>query len=239
MTPTLTSALRRGAALLALGVLVGAQPYSVSFDRSGTLSLAPAAAEARNGDDDRGGDDHGGRGGDDRGDDDRGGHDDDDRGSDDRGGRGGDDRGDDDRGGRGKDDRGDDDRRGRGRDDAPGDDRGGRRASLQDGGRIEIENGRFERKDAFGTTIEERPATPADLALLNRAGGAGAPGRPLGGGVVSELEVSATGIEVTYTDGWKEEIEAGRYELKDGFNRTVIERPATQDDRARLFGAVR
>ena len=40
-------------------------------------------------------------------------------------------------------------------------------------------------------------------------------------------------------DGFKEEIENGRYELKDRRGRTIVERAATADDRARLFGAAR
>lgn len=56
------------------------------------------------------------------------------------------------------------------------------------------------------------------------------------GGVV-KAEMEGQSIEVTYTDGWKEEIEHGRYELKDPSNRTVVERPATQDDVDRLNSA--
>lgn len=42
---------------------------------------------------------------------------------------------------------------------------------------------------------------------------------------------------MTYADGWREELENGRYELKDAQNRTVVERPATQQDHDRL-GAI-
>ncbi|MSU91377.1 hypothetical protein GE300_17490 [Rhodobacteraceae bacterium 2CG4] len=114
---------------------------------------------------------------------------------------------------------------------------------LSDGTKIEIENGIFERKDATGRTIEERPATAADLALFGLAGGSVDGERPHGtrdgGGIVAKLEVSGGNIEITYTDGWKEEIEGGRYELKDALNRTVVERPVRPADRDRLFGAVR
>ncbi len=41
-------------------------------------------------------------------------------------------------------------------------------------------------------------------------------------------------IEVVYPDGYKETIEAGRFEMKDPRGRTVIERAATAEDRARL-----
>lgn len=117
--------------------------------------------------------------------------------------------------------------------------------TFADGTKIEIENGIFERKDATGRTIEERPATAQDRALLASAHGrntaANAPGRDhnRGGGVVAKFESNGTDIEVTYTDGWKEEIESGRYQLKDSHNNTVIERPATSSDYARLAAASR
>jgi hypothetical protein len=203
-----------------------------------------------------GGEDDGGRGrgGDDRGDDDHGGR-----------GRGGDDRGDDDGRGRGRggDDRADDDGRGRGRggDDRAsddhrgksgrrGDERGVAKAEIEgdkievtfpDGTKQEIEDGRFEQKNAAGRTVVERPATPEDFSQLRAAAtGLGVPvGRAssrVGGAAV---EVSGQNIEVRHTDGWKEEIEGGRYELKDPNNNTVVERSATSDDRSRLEGLLR
>ncbi|PTM81453.1 hypothetical protein [Cereibacter johrii] len=241
-----TRNLLKTTALVTLSGVMTLAPWSVSFDASrGFVSVHDAVAQAKGGDD-RGGDD---RGGDDRGGDDRGG---DDRGGDDRGGgrHGGDDR---------DKDRDEDDRsRGRGRSGA--DDIDGPRArskddaheaTLRDGSRIEIENGRFEMKNPAGRTIVERPATPADVRLLERARqGAtlasarkpqAAPARrgAGGGGVVAKLEISGRNIEVTYSDGWKEEIENGRYELKDDLNRTVIERPARRADRERLMTAAR
>ena len=47
-------------------------------------------------------------------------------------------------------------------------------------------------------------------------------------------EQSDGNIEVTYSDGTKEEIESGFYERKDANGRTVEERPATQADVNRL-----
>ncbi|WP_304620136.1 hypothetical protein [Paracoccus sediminilitoris] len=44
---------------------------------------------------------------------------------------------------------------------------------------------------------------------------------------------------MTYSDGWREELENGRYELKDAQGRTVIERSATPQDRARLASFTR
>lgn len=249
------------ARLVLAASLFAAAPYGLSYDpASGLIALEKSLAMARDGNrgggDDNGGDDDHGRGGDDDRDDDHSGGDDDDDddngGSDDRGGRG---RGGDDDRGRGGDDDGDDDHSGRNDD---GDDRGrgqargrgddddsGIEVTLSDGSRIEIEDGRFERKDAAGRTIEERPATRRDYARLQQAGTASGGGRIgpngsiRGGGTVAKLETNGRNIEVTYSDGWKEEIEAGRYELKDASGRTVIQRPARPSDRARLFAAAR
>jgi len=228
--------LKRSTVMLTLAGVLSFAPYHLAFDAgTGLVVLDPALAFAKGGDDDDGddgGDDNGG----DRDDRDDRDDDDDDR-DDDRSGRGGDD-----------DDDGDgDDRRGRGSDDA-------NEATLSDGSRIEIENGRFELKNPSGRTIVERRATAADYDLLNQAkagttlslrqaapqaGSAPQRNGKRGGGVVSKLEVGGANIEITYTDGWKEEIENGRYELKDAQNRTVIERPARDADRQRLFSAVR
>ena len=254
---TFSQTLMRSAALAALAVAFAAAPAGLKFGGGKLVQLGHGAAFAKDGGDDRGGDDSGGgRGG--GGNSGRGGGDDsgggnsgrgggDDRGGGNSGRGGGDDRGGSNSGRGGGDDRGGSNSgRGGGNDDRGGDDRGGDDAhevTMPDGTRIEIENGRFQRKNARGRTIEERPATARDRALLNRARAktASVPQRTRtgGGGLVAKLEVSGRNIEVTYTDGWREEIENGRYELKDNLNRTVVERPATQSDRSRLFSAVR
>lgn len=148
MTFTRGTMLTMTAAALALAAL----PVTIrpADDRPG-LTLAPATALARRGADDGPGDDSGrDRDRDDRvepGDDrDR----DRDRGRDRR-----DDRGDDRSGRR----HGGEDRRDGRRDDR----RGGIEVTLPSGERIEIRNGRFERKDRFGRTVEERPARPGDF----------------------------------------------------------------------------
>jgi hypothetical protein len=183
----------------------------------------------RGGDDDRGGDDHGGRGGDDdRGDDDRGrGGDDDDNRASARGGR--------DIGGLGaggiarpadgarlrvvKAERG----------------AGGMEVTYSNGVREEIEAGRYQRKDAAGRTVVERPATDADLRRIGaNIRNSGLTLRPASAGAVRSVEVGAGSIEVRYATGWKEELAAGRYELKDPNNNTVVERPATAADRQRM-----
>jgi hypothetical protein len=56
-------------------------------------------------------------------------------------------------------------------------------------------------------------------------------------GSIAKVESEGTSLEVEYADGWKEEIENGRYELKDPGNETVVERPATQADIDRLSSA--
>jgi hypothetical protein len=155
----------------------------------------------------RGGDDSGG---------DNGGHG---RGGDDNGGdggghgRGGDDSG---RRGRGGDDRGGDDNGGRGRggDDKGSDDQGGDRGR----GRGSDDARNDDHGRGRGRDDGRNPGTVGDRT----------PAR---------AESSSRGIEVTYADGWKEEVENGRYELKDARNRTVVERAATRQDYDRL-GAI-
>ncbi|MBL8563505.1 MAG: hypothetical protein JNN06_14615 [Gemmobacter sp.] len=60
------------------------------------------------------------------------------------------------------------------------------------------------------------------------------PPSPPGPVTVAKVERSATELEVRYSDGTREEIDAGRYERKDASGRTVEERPATAADIARL-----
>jgi len=123
--------------------------------------------------------------------------------------------------------------------------------TFADGTKEEIENGVYERKNAAGRTVEERRATQADIDRLTGISGGGASGGSAGGGTApggsaptgerefvltdgTKIEVAGDAIEVKYGDGWKEEIEAGRYELKDPAGNTVVERPATAGDRTRL-----
>jgi hypothetical protein len=105
-----------------------------------------------------------------------------------------------------------------------------------DGTQEEIENGRYERKDAAGRTVEERPATQADvdrLQLVSRSARAN-PVRRIEVGAVARVERSAARTEILYTTGWREELENGRYELKDPNGNTVVERIATPRDTARI-----
>ncbi len=179
----------------------------------------------------------------------------DDSSSDDSSGRGsGDDSGgDSDNSGSGSDD--DDDRQGRDRDrerdrDGKRKARAGRDSSpsaeirgahievrYANGFKDEIENGVFERKDPAGRTVSRRPATDADRARLtgaaNRLSRSLSNARSRSARTV-HVEISGNNVEVRYSDGWKEEVENGRYELKDPNNNTVIQRQARQSDLARL-----
>ena len=48
------------------------------------------------------------------------------------------------------------------------------------------------------------------------------------------VERDGADIEVSHPDGTREEIENGIYEMKDASGRTIVERPATAEDSARL-----
>jgi hypothetical protein len=201
--------LRRGIATLALGTILAGTPLALSVDTHGpAFGIAPAFA--KDGDDDRGGDDNSGRGGGD----DRGGSDD--RDGDDNSGRGGDD----DRGGRGGDNDRDDDRGGHGGDDDRGD-RDDRSGHGNDGDDRDDDRGRRGRDD------------PSDVsrAAIGSIGG--------GGLQVVKVERGGGSVEVIYSNGVKEEIENGRYELKNAAGRTVMERPATGRDLSRINGNLR
>jgi hypothetical protein len=140
-------------------------------------------------------------------------------GGDSDGGGGGGDRGGDHGGGdRGGDDRGGDDRGG---DDRGGDDHD--RGDRDDDRR----HGRHDDDDHRGRHgRDSRPSNLAEFFSLDRERGS-----------VAKAESEGTALEVTYSDGWKEEVENGRYELKDPTNQTVVERAATQSDIDRLNSA--
>ena len=130
----------------------------------------------------------------------------------------------------------------------------GLEVSYSNGVREEIENGRYEMKNAAGRTVLERRATQADVDRMQgnarRSGatvtsasrsagssGSAAAARLPAGSRPSRIEIAGrNAIEVSYASGWREEVEAGRYELKDPSNRTVVERRATGADLDRLMG---
>lgn len=188
-----------GACLLALGALFTAAPAGVhvgpggvslephyAFARGGSDDKGTddrGGTKGKHGTDDRKGDDHRSKS---KGSDDRKG---DDRKGDDHGGKskGSDDRKGDDHGGKrkGSDDRKGDDHGSKGKhgaDDPKGDDRGGKASVVKvergpgtievvysNGVKEEIDHGRYERKNAAGKTIVQRPATSADRARLKAA----------------------------------------------------------------------
>jgi hypothetical protein len=55
----------------------------------------------------------------------------------------------------------------------------------------------------------------------------------------ARVEIEGNNIEVVFPDGTKEEIEAGRFERKNALGRTIVERPATGADFARLRATAR
>ena len=106
--------------------------------------------------------------------------------------------------------------------------------TYSNGVKEEIENGRYEQKNAAGRTVVERRATQGDVARLDaNARNSGVARAPAASGA-ARVEVSGEAIEVDYANGWREELEAGRYELKDPNNNTVVERPASASDVRRL-----
>lgn len=196
----------RLAIMLGTAAFLVAMPVTFGFDAgSGLIPVKAALALAKSGSDDTAGGDDS----DSRGDDNGG-----ERGDDD--GRGdGEDRGDDD--GRGDGD-GDDDGRGDGED--GGDDNGGDRGEDDDGDRDDDgEDGGDDSDDDNGESSGSDGSTD---------GGTGESG-------VTKIEVSGSDVEVTFSDGTRQEIENGRFERKDMAGRTVEERPATQADLDRLL----
>ena len=59
-------------------------------------------------------------------------------------------------------------------------------------------------------------------------------GRHVNAATGDRVEVEGDKIEVEHPDGITEEIENGRFEMKDALGRTIVERPATADDISRL-----
>lgn len=245
------------ASLFAIGLSLSMGSGPTHTGLKNTASVQFAAAFAKDGDDNSGSSNSGSGGGGDSGDDDSG---DDNSGSGSGSSNSGSGSGDDsardseddddddsasrsdrrDNGNRRRGRRDDDDRRDRaGSDRGPSAEINGANieVTFDSGIREEIENGIFERKDARGRTVVERRATAADRRRLERAANrltrSVAPSNDRSA-QAAKVEVAGNNIEVVYSDGWKEEIENGRYELKDPSNNTVIERPARTADINRL-----
>lgn len=105
---------------------------------------------------------------------------------------------------------------------------------FSDGVKEEIEGGFFERKNANGDTVEERPATQADTdRLTGLAAGFEQTLGPIDAAVV-KIEREGASVEIYYADGSKEELEGGKYEREAPGDVDLIERAATADDIARF-----
>ncbi|SEN74470.1 hypothetical protein SAMN04488103_107109 [Gemmobacter aquatilis] len=212
----MTAHFPRLALLLGTAAMLAAAPVSLQFNpASGAFALKPAMALARGGNDDGPGhdanDDRGGDRNDDRNDDDS--HDDgdddshDDDGTDDRND---DDSNDDDSHDGTDDDSNDDLNDDDSNDDGPGDD-------LNDD---DSDDGLAD--DSDDDSVSTGPTKGKSLIAL------------AGARKVAKVEVSRRGIEVTYRNGSKEQIEGRWYERKDKTGRTVEQRLATQADIDRL-----
>ena len=103
-----------------------------------------------------------------------------------------------------------------------------------DGSSEEIENGVYERKDASEDTVEERVATADDTARLTMLADDFIAALPPITSTVVEVERTIGEIEVKYADGTSEEIEGDVYERKNAADETLLERPATDEDIARI-----
>ena len=91
-----------------------------------------------------------------------------------------------------------------------------------DGTSEEIENGVYERKNASNDTVEERLATPEDIArLTSLADDFVATLAPIEATVI-EIEREPGEIEVKYADGTSEEIENGVYERRTPLTRRFL-----------------
>lgn len=103
-----------------------------------------------------------------------------------------------------------------------------------DDGSDDSDDDRGRRHGGHGT--DDTAAGGGTGGVAGGTGGAAGGGGGAGGGGVTKFEVSATGVEVTFSDGTKQEIENGRFQRKNSAGRTVEERPATQADLDRLLG---
>ncbi|MFQ5623225.1 MAG: hypothetical protein ACE5FS_07485 [Paracoccaceae bacterium] len=230
-------------------VLFCSAPWTVSFDDNGGLSLKPAVAEAKNGSDDSG---NSGSGSDDSGSGSNSGSGSSNSGSgSSNSGSGSDDSGSGSNSGSGSSNSGSgSSNSGSG---SGGGGHGGDRIRapkveitadgvevvFADGTKEEIRNGWYELKNTFGRTIAERRATQEDFMRLSQAAknARGAATAATNASVV-KFEQVGDNVEVVYASGWKEEIQFGRYELKDANNNTVVERPATAEDLARILAGI-
>jgi hypothetical protein len=118
--------------------------------------------------------------------------------------------------------------------------RSGIEIRYADGAREGIRQGRYQRRDPQGRVVEDRRATGADVSRLRAVAqsatienvAADADAAP-----VRAASADGREAEVRYSNGWAERIRGGRYELVDPYGRSVVRRPATAEDVARVAGA--
>ena len=77
-------------------------------------------------------------------------------------------------------------------------------------------------------------ARAAVATMMGRNDDTGQGGAEHVGSGGAKVEVNGNDVEVVHASGIKEEVENGRYEMKDARGRTIVERRATAADRARL-----
>ena len=116
--------------------------------------------------------------------------------------------------------------------------RSGVKIRYADGGREEIQNGTYELRNPGGQRIERRHAKGSDIARLkamsSRVSIRSVTRRDTKNEDIESIEASSTSIQVTYSNGWKEEVTERTYRLVDPYGRTAAIRPATRVDRNRL-----
>jgi hypothetical protein len=127
----------------------------------------------------------------------------------------------------------------RGSDDGGSDDRGGSSSSSDDddhdrsGRDHDDDDDDDSRGRGRGSDDSDGHRSGGHRSSSNAGGATGGTG---GNGInVVKFESTSNSVEVIYSNGWKEEIENGRYERKNPSGRTVEERRATQADADRLM----
>ncbi len=119
----------------------------------------------------------------------------------------------------------------------------GVRIRYSDGSSERIDRGFYEHKSADGRTIEKRRATGADVSRLRAISkrsdvdNVRVPDALDNTAAVSAARVDGNDVEIVYSNGWRETLLQGRYELKDAYGRTVAKRPALQADLIRMSNA--
>ena len=106
--------------------------------------------------------------------------------------------------------------------------------------RERIAGGRLEMRDAGGKVVIDRPATATDIERvrenIRRSGLGSARDASLPhGSDIDSVAVSSDGLSVRYREGWTENLSGNRYRFEDPDGNTVVDRPATAEDRNRLL----